>query len=336
MGYIEMQRRSFLLGSISAIAAVGVGSTLCGCSHKTEEKVNAPAASDVTKPVAGRSTIGVSLLTNTNPFFISMGDAIKAEGAKHNFDVILDSGDMDAAKQRDQVKDFIVKKVSAIILSPCDSRAVGTTIQEANKAGIPVFTADIASLDKGAMVISHVATDNFAGGKLAGQAIIEAIGGKGKVAIIDHPEVESVIQRTKGFKEVVSANKAIEIVAQLPGHGERDTSFKTAQDILEKNPQLDAIFCINDPSALGAVAAIEKAGRSGKVKVIGFDGMLEAKQAVKDGKIYADIIQFPDKIGETTVQGIADFMAGEKLKPQTLISAAIYKKADADKDTKLK
>ena len=267
---------------------------------------------------------------------IDMGEAMKAEGQKHNFDIVLESGDMDAAKQRDQVKDFIVKKVSAIVLSPCDSKAVGTTIQEANKAGIPVFTADIASLSKDAMVISHVATDNYEGGKLAATAIVEAIGGKGKVAIIDHPEVESCIQRTKGFREVLAAHKDIEIVATLPGHGERDASFKTAQDILEKYPQLDAFFCINDPTALGAVAAIEKAGRSGKVKVIGFDGMLEAKQAVKDGKIYADIVQFPDKIGELTIQGIASFMGGEKLKPQTLIPAAIYKKADADKDPKVK
>jgi len=332
-----MQKR---FGGVGAAFAVAAAIMLAvGCSHKGDDpkttvSTSPPAGSST--PAAAKSVIGVSLLTNTNPFFIDMGEAMKAEAQKHNFEVILESGDMDAAKQRDQVKDFIVKKVSAIVLSPCDSRAVGTTIQEANKAGIPVFTADIASLDKTAMVVSHVATDNYEGGKLAGTAILEAIGGSGKVAIIDHPEVESCIQRTKGFKEVLSANKSVEIVAQLPGHGERDTSFKTAQDILEKNPQLDAIFCINDPTALGAVAAIEKAGRTGKVKIISFDGMLEAKKAVRDGKIYADIVQFPDKIGEITIQGIASFMSGEKLKPQTLIPAAIYRKADADKDPKLK
>ncbi len=336
MRQIQKSTRWFLAG-----AALGALALASGCSNKGDEAKAPTKAPDTAGAPAAASggakpTIGVSLLTNTNPFFIDMGEAMKAEGQKHNFDIVLESGDMDAAKQRDQVKDFIVKKVSAIVLSPCDSKAVGTTIQEANKAGIPVFTADIASLSKDAMVISHVATDNYEGGKLAATAIVEAIGGKGKVAIIDHPEVESCIQRTKGFREVLAAHKDIEIVATLPGHGERDASFKTAQDILEKYPQLDAFFCINDPTALGAVAAIEKAGRSGKVKVIGFDGMLEAKQAVKDGKIYADIVQFPDKIGELTIQGIASFMGGEKLKPQTLIPAAIYKKADADKDPKVK
>jgi len=323
--------------------AIAAAIALAGCGPKAEEPNSAgsaPASSGAATAAApagaAKATVGVSLLTNTNPFFTDMGDAMKAEAKKHNYDLILEFGDMDAAKQRDQVKDFIVKKVSAIILSPCDSKAVGTTIQEANKAGIPVFTADIASLDPVAKVESHTATDNYAGGKLAAQAIVEAIGGKGKVAIIDHPEVESVIQRTKGFKELIGANKDITIVADLPGHGERDTSFKTAQDILEKYPDLNAFFCINDPTALGAVAAIEKANRSGKVKVIGFDGMLEAKQAVKDGKIFADIIQFPDKIGAQTIDEIAGYMAGEKSPPQTLIAAQIYKKSDADKDPKLK
>src|SRR5262249_7560911 len=157
--------------------------------------------------------------------------------------------------QKDQVNDFIVKKVNAIILCPCDSRSVGTTILAANKAGIPVFTADIASLDKASKVVAHIATDNYEGGKLAGQAMIEALVGKGKVAIIDHPEVESVILRTKGFKEVVAGAKGIQIVAQLPGGAQRDTAYKTAQDILEKNQDLAGIFCINDPTAFGAIAA---------------------------------------------------------------------------------
>jgi ribose transport system substrate-binding protein len=265
-----------------------------------------------------------------------MGDAMKAEGAKHGYEVIITAADMDPARQKDQVSDFLVKKVSAIILCPADSRSIGTSIQAANTAGIPVFTADIACLDKSAKVVSHVATDNYEGGKLAGKAMIEALGGKGKVAIIDHPEVESVIQRTKGFKEVIASASGIKIVAQLPGGAARDTAYKTAQDILENNPQLDGIFAINDPTAFGAVAAIEKAKRADKIKVIGFDGQPEAKLAIKQGKIYADAIQFPDKIGTLAIQAVASYMAGDKVPPQTLIPTGLYKKADAERDPSLK
>jgi ribose transport system substrate-binding protein len=320
---------------------VGMFLALCaGCNKPAE--TSSGATPDAGKPDAGqtaakpKAVIGVSLLTMANPFFKVMGDAMQAEGKKNSYDVIVEAGEMDPARQRDQVNDFIVKKVNAIILAPCDSRSIGTSIQAANKAGIPVFTADIASLDPNAKVVSHVATDNYEGGKLAGQAMIEALGGKGKVAIIDHPEVESVIQRTKGFREVIAGAKDIAIVAQLPGGAQRDTAFKTAQDILEKNPQLDGIFAINDPTALGAVAAIEKAGRAGKIKVIGFDGQPEAKQAIKEGKIYADSIQFPAKIGAMAIQAISKYMAGEQVPPQTLIPTALYKKADAEKDPEAK
>lgn len=309
--------------------------TLIGCNPaKNEQETNkqgVPSTGPKSKVV-----IGVSVLTLANPFFKDMGDAMMAEGAKHNYEVVITAGEMDPARQKDQVNDFIVKKVNAIILCPCDSKSIGTSIQEANKAGIPVFTADIACLDKSAKVVSHIATDNYAGGKIAAQAIIEAIGGKGKIAIIDHPEVESGMMRTKGFKEVIATKPQIQIVAQLPGGGARDLSYKTAQDILEKNPQLDGIFAINDPSALGAIAAIEKARRAGKIKVVGFDGQMEAKQAIKDGKMFGDSVQYPEKIGSLVIQAISKYLAGEKVEAQTLIPTGLYRKAEADKDPLLK
>lgn len=318
-----MTRRS-LVGGLAALVA------LAGCGQRTETEQTGQPSGAGSKPV-----IGVSLLTMANPFFKEMADAMQEEAAKQGYELMVTAGEMDPARQKDQVDDFIVRKVAAIVLCPCDSKSVGTAIQAANKAGIPVFTADIASLDPNAKVVSHIATDNYSGGQLAGQAVVEALGGKGKVAIIDHPEVESVILRTKGFKEVVSKSPGIQIVAQLPGGAQRDTAMKTAQDILEQNPDLDAIFAINDPTALGAVVALEKAGRAGQVKVIGFDGQPEAKQAIREGRIYADAIQFPDRIGRLTIQTIARYLSGEEVPKETLIPTGLYKQEDAEKDPQL-
>lgn len=285
--------------------------------------------------------IGVSLLTMSNPFFRDLGEAMKTEAAKRNMEVILTAGEFDAAKQRAQISDFIVQRVGAIVLSPCDSKAVGTSIMDANKAGIPVFTVDIAALGGAGKVVSHIATDNYGGGKLAAQAMIEALKGQGKVAILDHPEVESVILRTKGFKEELAeqAKKQgvkITVVASLPGGGAKDKSFKAAEDLLQAHPDLKGIFAINDPSALGAVAALEKAGRLGSVAVVGFDGMPEGKQAIKAGQIYADPIQFPDRIGSTAVQSIAKYFDGDDVPAQILIPTSLYRKADAQNDAALK
>jgi ribose transport system substrate-binding protein len=333
-----MLRRSHARAQVLAPLAMALTlACLQGCNKPAEPTTGSgPTVTESNPtPAAAKKTIGVSVLTLENPFFKIMGDAMVEEGRKNGFEVIVTAGEKDAARQKDQVNDFIVKKVSAIVLCPCDSRSVGTAIAAANTAGIPVFTADIASLDTASKVVSHIATDNYEGGKLAGKAMIEALKGKGKVAIIDFPEAESVLQRTKGFKEVLAGAKGLEIVAQLDGKATRDDALKTAQDILQKNPDLAGIFCINDPTAFGAIAAIEKAGRQGKVKIISFDGQLEAKQAVKEGKIYAEPIQYPDKIGQMTIQSIVKYMAGEKVTPQTLIPTTLYTKADADKDPAL-
>jgi ribose transport system substrate-binding protein len=294
-----------------------------------------PALAADRKPV-----IGVSLLTLANPFFVDLGEAMKREAAKHGMDVQVVSGDFDAARQRNQVADFIVRKVAAIVLSPCDSKGIGTAIAEANRAGIPVFTVDIASLG-GGKVVSHVATDNLGGGRLAATALIEALGGKGKVAILDHPEIESVLMRTRGFEEELARQKrekgvTIEVVAKLPGGGAKDKSFKATEDLLQSHADLAGIFAINDPSALGAVAALEKAGRLSKVRVVGFDGMPEGKQAIRTGQIYADPVQFPDRIGTMAVQQIRKYLDGDDVKPEILIPTALYRKADAEQDPTLR
>jgi ribose transport system substrate-binding protein len=305
---------------------------LAGCGEP-EKKPADPAA-----PAAPRAqgTVGVSLLTLANPFFVEMRDAMAGAAREQGYELVVTAAEMDAARQRDQVKDFIVRKVSAIVLCPADSRAVGTTIREANAAGIPVFTADIACLDPAAKVVAHIATDNLAGGRLAGEAMIEALGGRGKVAIIDHPEVESVLLRTRGFKEAIRKAPGLQLVAQLPGGAQRDTAMKTAEDILEREADLAGIFAINDPTAFGAVAALEKAGRAGKVVVIGFDGMPEAKQAIKAGKIYADPIQHPDRIGRLAIEAVARYRAGETVPPESLIPTDLYRKSDAEKDPSLR
>lgn len=293
------------------------------------------------KPEAPSRTIGVSVLTMNNPFFKAIVDSMTAEAAKHKYAVLAVSGDFDVARQQNQVKDFIVRKVGAIVLCPCDSKAIGPAIKEANAAGIPVFTADIACLDPSAKVVAHVATDNFAGGRMAAEAVVEALGGKGKVAILDHPEVESVILRTKGFEaKLAELNRQpdvkVEVVAKLPGGGDKARSFKAMQDIIQAHPDLNAVFAINDPSALGARAALESAGKADQVRIVGFDGQPEGKQAIRDGKIYADPIQFPDRIGAETVRAFLKYMNGDEVPKEMLIPTALYRKADAKSDPSLK
>lgn len=322
-----------------------------GCSKSPPPAGSGQPTASSTKSAR---VIGVSLLTTTNPFFNVIADNLKSEAAVHGYEVDVQSGEFDVARQRNQVKDFIVKGVAAIVLCPCDSRAIGTAIEEANEAGIPVFTADIACLAPDAKVVSHIATDNLGGGRQAGIAMIEALGeAGGKVAILDYKQAESCLLRVQGFKEVIdkhneeighniehgqrqeNSSGQVEIVAELPGDGKRDMGFKATEDILQAHADLAGLFAINDPSALGARAALEKAKRADQVKIVGFDGQLDGKQAIKRGEIYADPIQFPDRIGKMTVQAIVRYFDGEEVSPIQLIDTALYRQADSEADPEL-
>ncbi len=337
-----MTRRPLLIAAAAGLFALAG----CGGSDQPPAGSTPPIGGGggaTNTPVASKGTIGLSVLTLTNPFFKVIGDSLTEEAKKHGYAVEVVSGEFDAAKQQNQVKDFIVKKVAAIVLTPCDSKAIGPAIKEANEAGIPVFTADIKSLAPDAKVETHIATDNYGGGKEAGKAMIEALGeGGGKVVILDFNQVESCQLRVKGFKEVIgehnksSGQGKINIVASLPGGGVKDMGYKAAEDALQAHPDMAGIFAINDPSALGARAALEKANKADQVKIIAFDGQPEGKQAIKEGKIYADPVQFPDKIGVETMMAIVRYLNGEKTKPEILIPTKLYRKADAEADPELK
>ena len=302
-----------------ALAAFALGCGNADESHKTDDAIR--TTSDV--------KIGVSLLTRTHPFYQDLEAGLREAADKNGYELLVTAGEFDVARQKDQLNDFIIQKVNAIVVCPCDSRSIGTAIKAANEAGIPVFTADIACLAEDAKIVTHIASDNIEGGRLAAKAVIDAIGGEGKVAIIDHPEVESVIQRVRGFEEEMATAPGVEIVAKLSGHGVKDQAFRTAEDILQAHPDLKAFFGINDDSALGALAAVEKAGKLGKVTIIGFDAVPEAREAIKAGRIYADVIQKPHEIGLKTIDAIRAYMSGEQLPPSVLIPCGLFGQADA-------
>ena len=294
-----------------------------------------------------RGTICVSLLALDNPFFKVIGDAIAAEAAKQGFQATVVSADKDVARQGNQIKDFIVKKAAAIVLSPCDSKSIVPVIREANAAGIPVFTVDIPCNEPGVVIATQVATDNEGGGREAGQAMIEALttdGGAagGKIAVLHFKQAESCQLRVKGFRAVIDAHNAsapvaakIEIVTELESNAAKDTGYKAMEDAMQAFPDLRGVFAINDPAALGARAALEKAGKTEQIVIVGFDGQPEGRQAIRDGKIYADPIQFPDKMGVQIVEAIQRWSRGETLPPQMLIPTSLYRKADAEKDPTL-
>lgn len=323
---------------------LGLSLFIAGCGNPpAKPSANSDKAPAKTESKQKKLTIGFSALTLTNPFFKVIADSMTAEAAKHGYEVVVVTGERDVKKQADQVNEFIVRGVDAIVLNPCDSQSIGPAIEKANEAGIPVFTNDIKYDGKQGKVVCHVATDNYQGGKLAGDAMVKLLGESGgKVAILHFPQAESCQLRVKGFTEVVSAHNAqpnaaqIVVATTLDGGAVRDEGFTAAKDALEAHPDLAAIFAINDPSALGAWAALDAAGKTDQVKIIAFDGQLIGKQAILEGKIVCDPIQFPERIGRVTIEQIVKHFAGEPVPAEILIPSELYYKADAEQDPELK
>jgi len=260
---------------------------------------------------AGRAReVGVSLLAKQDPFYQQMESAMREAAKAEGLELRVVSAEKSVQKQLAQVEDFVTRGVAAIVLCPVDSKAAGSCIETAKRAGVPVFTADIEADAQG--VVCHVASDNLAGGRRAAEALLAAMGDEGEVLVIDHPEVSSVRDRVRGFEEEMSKHPKIRIVGRPPGGGDRGKSARAMQDALHQHPALRGVFAINDNTALGALAEIEAA--AAKVVVVGYDGDPEARAAIDRGSaLVADVVQHPDVIGSETARVVARHLRGEKV-----------------------
>jgi ribose transport system substrate-binding protein len=308
--------------------ALAVVIAAAGCAKSSDTSNSAGGASPA--PASGAKTIGVSIQNREAQFYQDMEAGMKSEAAKYGYTVDVVDASRDNAKQQSQVEDFISKGVSAIVLTPYDSQAIGSAIVEANKAGIPVFTADIANTSKDGKVVSHIASDNEQGGAQAAKLMCAAAGSSGTVAVLDEPEVTSVQDRVKGFKQGLAQGcPGVKIVADIDGGGERARASSAMEDILQSHHDLKGVFGINDDSALGASTAVNAAGLKGKIAVIGYDATPEARTAIANGSMYGDAIQHPDQIGAKTVAAIHDYFGGKTPPAKIAVPVGAYTKADA-------
>jgi ribose transport system substrate-binding protein len=271
----------------------------------------------------------------TNPFFKLIADVMQAEAAKYGYEVVALSGELDAAKQNNQLSDFVAQGCDAIFLNPVDSKAAGEGVKKAHEAGVPVFTFDVQVTDEQAkdMIISHIGSDNYQGGLLAGESMMKVTGDNGKIALITYPEVTSCILRVNGFKDYLKEhNSKLEIVTELSGKGDRGNGYSVAAEILTAHPNIVGIFAINDPSGLGAYAAIQKANKTEQVTVIAFDASPAGKQAVFEKKLYDSPQQFPRKMARGTVEAFINHLSGEEVPRENFIPCAHYRYEDSVSD----
>ncbi|HEY8384986.1 MAG TPA: D-ribose ABC transporter substrate-binding protein, partial [Porticoccaceae bacterium] len=222
---------------------------------------------------------------------------------------VVDAQD-DPARQLAGIEDLIARGVDLILVNPTDSSAVVPAILAANRAGIPIITVDRGA--EGGEVVAHIASDNVLGGRMAGEFIAELLGGKGKVVELEGiPGTSAARERGQGFNEVIATYPDIQVVARQEAGFDRARGLTVMENILQAQPEIDALFCHNDEMALGAIIAIQAAGRADKIKVVGFDATDDAVQAVKEGRMLATIAQQPRLMGELGVEYAIKVLSGE-------------------------
>ena len=256
---------------------------------------------------AAEQSMALVVSTLNNPFFVTLKDGAEAKAKELGYQMVVLDSQNDPAKELANVEDLTVRKVSAILVNPTDSAAVGNAIMLANKAGIPVLT-----LDRGANVgevKAHIASDNIAGGKMAGDFIASKLGKN-----IDVIQLEGIAgtsaarDRGEGFAQAVKAN-GFKVLASQPADFDRTKGLNVMENLLAANPDVKAVFAQNDEMALGALRATQAAGKN--VLIVGFDGTDDGKAAVKSGKLGATVAQQPALIGAIGVETADKVLKGE-------------------------
>ncbi len=261
---------------------------------------------------ASTYTIGLSISTLNNPFFVDLKEGAEQKAAELGIRLIVLDAQNDPGRQLAGIEDLIAQRVDAILINPTDSSAVVPAVLAANRAGIPVLTVDRGA--DGGKVAAHIASDNVAGGRMAGELIAQVLGGSGNVVELEGiPGTSAARDRGAGFNEVMRQYPAIRIVARQEAGFDRARGLTVMENILQAQPRIDAVFAHNDEMALGALTAIEAAGRLGEIKVVGFDATADAVKAVEEGRMLATVAQQPRLMGALGVETALRVLRGESV-----------------------
>ena len=264
-----------------------------------------------------------------NPLLVYMSDGavdrIKELGGPDTRITVLSCG-YDLNTQVNQIENLIAAKTDLIILNAADSKSIAPAVREAKAAGVTVVAMDV-SAEGG--VDATVMSNNVEAGELAGQYIADRLKGKGDVVIVNGPPVSSIMDRVKGVQSVFGKYPDIKVVSSEQNAGaSRDGGYRVMTDLLQAFPKIDAVFAINDPTALGTSLAATQAKR-GEFFIVGVDGAAEVQTALKDPQslIAASPAQdFPGLGKESAEIGFKVFQGETPANPTILIPVHLLTK----------
>ena len=288
---------------------------------------------------SGRPRVAFVMKTLNHPFFLDMKRGAEESASKLGIELVVQAAEreLDVEKQTQIIENVIQTGVRALCVTPSGSKEVAAVLAKATRAGIPLVIADTrvdtgAASAAGVKLGTFVGSDNYEGGRLAGQFLVQSSGGQAKVAILEGiPGHETGDSRLRGFRDAVAGSPGITIVASQPANWERDQGFTVFQNMLQAHAEIDALFAASDLMALGAVEAIAVANRTGKIRVIGFDALDDARKAIEAGKMAASVAQSPYDMGRIAVESADKLIRGETVPADQKVPIVLVTKTSSSK-----
>jgi ribose transport system substrate-binding protein len=243
--------------------------------------------------------------------------------------------EIDVEKQMQIIENLLQTAPRALVVTPSGSREIASAIAKANRAGVPVIVVDTrvdskAAADNQLKVATFIGSDNYEGGRLAGEYLAKSTGGKARVAVLEGiPGHETGDSRLRGFRDAVKQHQGMTIVASQPANWERDLGFTVFQNMLQAHGDINALFACSDLMALGAIEAIAAAGRSGSIRVVGFDALDDARKMIEAGRMEASVAQSPRDMGRIAVESAARLLRGESVPAEQKVPIALVTKSGA-------
>ena len=273
--------------------------------------------------------------TLNHPFFLDMQRGAQEAASREGIQLVVQAAEreLDVEKQMQIIENLLQTGIRALIVTPSGSREIASAIAKANLADVPVIVVDTrvdpkAAADNKLKIASFVGSDNYEGGRLAGEYMAKSTGGKARVAILEGiPGHETGDSRLRGFREALQQYPGMTIVASQPANWERDLGFTVFQNMLQAHGDIDALFACSDLMALGAVEAIAAAGRSGSILVVGFDALDDARKMIEAGRMNASVAQSPRDMGRIAVESAARLLRGDAVAVEQKVPIALVTKS---------
>ncbi len=285
-----MKKRTVLLLGWLLLVATGILTASCKGKARHEKK-----------------KVAIVISTMNNPWFVVLGQAAQQKAEALGYETTIFDSQNNPSKEAEHFDNIISSGYAAVLFNPTDAEGSTVNAKAAMRAGIGVFCMDRELNDPEASV-TQILSDNYSGCITLGQYFVETMKAAHPLGDINYVEILGLVgdnntwARSKGFHSVVDCFGDFHMLAQQTGEFDQNKAMEVMESMMQAHPDIQAVFCGNDAMAMGAYQAILGAGKSGTIKVFGFDGADDAVNAIREGKIEATGMQFPKTIAETAAE----------------------------------